>query len=71
MAMANGFIVLDERDWEGMDSDQRSWMVFKTLKSIDIRLSKLEKRPLTDKCFSFLGGALGGFAAALGIKIGT
>jgi hypothetical protein len=66
--MANGFIVLDEVDWEGMDQDQRSWMLFKTLKSIDARLSKLEKRPLTDKCWSFLGGAVGGFAAALGLK---
>ena len=66
--MANGFIVLDETDWEGMNQEQRSWMLFKTLKSIDARLLKLEKRPLTDKCFSFLGGAVGGFAAALGIK---
>ena len=69
--MANGFIVLDEQDWEGMDQEQRSWMVFKTLKSIDSRLSKLENRPLTDKCFAFLGGVVGGFCAALGIKVGT
>jgi hypothetical protein len=68
--MANGFIVLDEKDWEGMDQEQRSWMVFKTLKSIDARLSKLEKRPTADKCFAFMGGAIGGFLTVLGMKWG-
>ena len=66
--MANGFLVVDEKDWCDASADQRDWMTFKTLKSIDERLQKLEKRPLTDKCFSFLGGVIGGFAAVLGIK---
>jgi cytoskeletal protein RodZ len=69
--MANGFLVLDENDWEKATPDQRDWMVFKTLKSLDERMSKLEKRPLADKCFSFLGGVIGGFAAILGMKIGS
>jgi hypothetical protein len=68
--MANGFLVLDEKDWEDATPEQRDWMIFKTLKSMDSRLSILEKRPLADKCFSFLGGAVGGFAAALGLKWG-
>lgn len=68
--MANGFLVLDEQDWETATPQQRDWIIFKTLKSIDDRLQKLEKRPLTDKCWSFLGGAVGGFAAALGLKWG-
>jgi len=68
--MANGFLVLDENDWRGATPEQRDWMIFKTLKSMDERLKALEKRPLMDKCFSFLGGAVGGFAAALGIKWG-
>lgn len=68
--MADGFLVLDENDWEDATPEQQSWMTFKTLKSIDSRLSKLEKRPLMDKCFSFLGGIVGGFVAALGIKWG-
>ena len=68
--MANGFLVLNDKDWEGATPEQQSWMTFNTLKSIDARLSKLEKRPLMDKCFSFLGGVMGGFAAIVGIKWG-
>jgi len=66
----NGFLVLNDKDWESATPEQQSWMTFNTLKSIDARLSKLEKRPLMDKFFSFLGGVIGGFAAVLGIKIG-
>ena len=69
--MANGFLVVDEKDWKEATADQRDWMVFKTLKSMDTRLSRLEKRPFTDKCFSFMGGVIGGFAAVIGIKIGS
>lgn len=69
-SMANGFLVLDEQDWEGATPEQRDWMIFKTLKSLDARMSKLEKRPVVDKCFAFLGGVIGGFAAAIGIKMG-
>lgn len=68
--MSNGFLVLDEKDWESATAEQRSWMTFKTLESIDKRLKVLEKRPFVDKCFSFLGGAVGGLAAAIGIKWG-
>ncbi len=68
--MANGFLVLDEKDWENASPKQQSWMMFNTLKSMDARLSKLETRPLMDKFYSFLGGVLGGFAAVLGIKWG-
>ncbi len=68
--MENGFIVLDDKDWEGMTAEQRDWAVFKTLKSIDGRLKKLERRPIIDKCFAFLGGIVGGFLAALGIRAG-
>lgn len=69
--MANGFLVIDEKDWEDAKPEQRDWMIFKTLKSVDERLSKLEKRPLTDKCLALLGGAIGGFLAALGLKWGA
>ena len=69
--MADGFLVLNEHDWEKASPEQQNWMTFRTLKSIDARLSKLEKRPIIDKCFSFLGGVIGGFAAILGLKLGT
>lgn len=68
--MANGFLVVDEKDWQGQSPEQRDWLIFKTLKSMDDRLKVLEKRPLTDKCWSFAGGVIGGFLAALGVKWG-
>lgn len=63
--MANGFLVVDEKDWCDASRDQRDWMVFKTLRSMDARLQKLER---WNKGFSFLGGVIGGFIAALGMK---
>lgn len=69
--MSNGFLILDENDWKEATPEQRDWMIFKTLKAINERLLTLEKKTITDKCFSFLGGIVGGFAAALGLKWGT
>lgn len=69
--MANGFIVVDEKDWEKTPAERRDWLIFNTLKSMDERLKKLERRPMTDRCFAFLGGVMGGFAATLGIKWGA
>ena len=69
--MANGFLVLDEQDWKDATPEQRDWMIFKTLKSLDSRMGELEKRPFAHKCFAFMGGVIGGFAAAIGIKVGA
>ena len=59
------FLVCDERDWEGLSPEQRDWMLFKTLRSVDSRLHSLEK---WNKAFSFFGGVIGGAMAAFGIK---
>jgi len=64
--MANRFIVIKDKDWEKADSEQRDWMVFNTLQSIDTRLTKLEKRPFYDKASSFVGGIVGGIIAIAG-----
>ena len=60
--MANGFLVVDEMDWEGATEQQRDWMIFKTLKSMDGRLQTLER---WNKCYSFVGGIFGGFVAVM------
>jgi hypothetical protein len=60
--MANGFLVVDEMDWEGASEEQRAWMVFKTLKSMDERLKSLER---WNKFMSFAGGFIGGFVAVV------
>ena len=66
--MANGFLVINEKDWEKAGPDQRDWMIFNTLQNMDQRLGKLEKRPWIDKACSFVGGILGGAAAFVGLR---
>ena len=67
--MSNHMIV-NEKDWEIASEEQRSWMVFNTIQSINTRLEKLEKRPIIDKIYAFGGGLIGGALAFLGIKVG-
>ena len=66
--MENGFLILNEKDWEKMTPEQKSWATFNTLQSMDKRLKKTER---WNKAFSFTGGLIGGVAAALGIKWGA
>ena len=69
MANSNGFLVLNEKDWEKMDQQQRDWAVFNTLQSMNGRLKALERKTFIDKVFSFAGGIVGGGAAAVGINM--
>ena len=69
--MANGFIVIHEKDWEKANAEQRAWMTFNTLQDVNLRLRKLEKRTLVDKVSSFAGGIVGGALAFIGIKVGV
>jgi surfactin synthase thioesterase subunit len=70
MANGNGFIITKDT-WENMPQEQREWLLFDTMQDMNTRLKAVEKRPLTDKCFSFLGGVVGGALAYLGIKWGA
>jgi hypothetical protein len=60
--------MVTEKDWEKASDEQRGWWTYQTLQSLSTRMSNIEKRPFYDKCFAFMGGAVGGFAAALGLK---
>ena len=64
--MDERFLVCDEKDWDGMTPEQRDWLVFKTIRSMDARLKKLE---LWNRFFSFVGGMIGGAASIVGIKL--
>jgi len=66
--MGNGFIVMDEIDWDGQNPEQRDWLIYKTLKSIDGRLQKLEKAQWTYRALATAGGVIGGFVAVIGMK---
>ena len=39
--MANGFIVVNEKDWEKSSPEQKEWMIFNTLQDLSERLAKL------------------------------
>lgn len=67
--MSNGYMIITEKDWEKADENQRGWMMFNTIQNMDKRLKKLERRPVIDKIYSFVGGIIGGVLAFLGIKI--
>ena len=69
--MANGFMVINEKDWEKATPDQRSWWTFNTLQSVDGRLKRLEGRRWFDKVSSFAGGIIGGALATMGIRWGN
>ncbi len=53
-----------------MDDKQKLWAIYNTLQTMDTRMKCIERRPIADKCFAFLGGVVGGFMAAFGIKYG-
>ena len=67
--MSSGYMIINEKDWENASEEQRSWMVFNTIQNINVRLEKLEKRPIIDKALSLIGGVIGGALAYFGIKI--
>lgn len=66
----NGFLVLDEKDWEEATPEQRDWMVFKTLRSLDSRMQVIENRSWVNNTCSAIGGIFGGAFAYLAIKFG-
>ncbi len=67
--MANGFLVIDKDAWETVNDEERNKILFATIKSIDMRLKAIEKRPFFDKVCSTVGGAVGGALAFFGFKI--
>ena len=65
--MANAHMIIDEKDWEGLPEKKRSWIMYNTMRSVEQRVSKLERRKWLDKGLTFAGGILGGFLAYIGI----
>jgi hypothetical protein len=58
--MGKGFMVIEEKDWEKADPERRDWMIFNTLRSINCRLEKLEKKDRFYKFCVSLGVVMGG-----------
>ena len=67
--MANGFMVVSDKNWERATPEERDWMIYNTLQSVNSRLKSLEERKLFDRTCSFLGGIIGGVAAMFGMRL--
>ena len=79
--MANG---ISKETFKGMDVDSKLGVLFDyshdnyhniegmktSIESTKNSIESLKKRPKADKCWSFVGGTIGGFLAALGLKWG-
>jgi len=66
--------LITEEQWKGYPSDEREWLTFNFLQSLDRRLNNLEKRKWLDKASSFAGGVLGGVLAVctfIKLKVGV
>jgi len=63
------FLVCDENDWEGLNSEQREWMVFKTLRNIESRISTLEKQSVWHQAAAAAGGVIGGIVSFFTTKV--
>jgi hypothetical protein len=45
--MKNGFLILNDKDWEKATPEQRDWWIFNTLQAIDGRTKKLEQAQMS------------------------
>lgn len=59
----DGFMVIDANSWANATGEQRDWMIFNTLRSINARLENLEKKDKFHKFCVGLGVVVGGIAA--------
>lgn len=67
--MANGFKITED-SWEHMTADQRHWIVFDTMQTINARLAKLESKKWIHSTCAVIGGAIGGFLFSLLKSVG-
>ncbi len=64
----NGKMVVSKEAWNRLESNDREWLMFDTMQSLDKRLSDLEDKGFFHKACSAVGGVIGGALAAFGIK---
>ena len=68
--MSNLKMVVTEKSWEEMSDSERSWLVYRTLQSMDKRIQAIENKRWVDSAKILFGSMIGGAAAAIGINIG-
>jgi hypothetical protein len=67
--MPNVKMVITEESWANMPEEERSWLTYNTIQSMDKRIAKLEKGGVINKTLTFAGGMIGGIAFWVGMKI--
>jgi len=67
--MSNAHMIIDEKDWEGLPENKRSWIMYNTMQSVEHRVTKLEGRKWIDKSLTAIFGLIGGFVAYFGINL--
>ena len=68
--MSNAKMTVSAERWKGMDENERAWLIYDTLVTLDRRITSLEKRGWIHKSLAFAGGVIGGMAVFLGFKWG-
>lgn len=67
--MSDTKMVITEESWAKIPEEEKSWLTYNTIQSMDRRIAKLEKGGVINKSLTFAGGIIGGIAFWLGIKI--
>ena len=67
--MSNLKMVITKESWENMPEEEKNWLTFNTIQSMDRRITKLERGGVINKSLTFAGGVIGGIAFWFGIKI--
>ena len=63
-------MTMTKETWENTADDEKLWLIFNTLQTLDTRLTKLEHGGWIHKGLAFMGGVIGGAAVFLGFKWG-
>lgn len=68
--MDNLKMTVTEESWKKIPDDEKLWLIFNTVRSLDRRITKLERGGWLHKGLAFTGGIIGGAACFLGLKWG-
>ncbi|SEM78933.1 hypothetical protein SAMN04489760_1487 [Syntrophus gentianae] len=67
--MGEAPFILKEKDWEKATPEQRDWYIYNAILALSARVDTVEKGAWFHRGASFIGGLVGGIAAALGLKL--
>ena len=65
--MGNG---ISKDTFKQMNVESKLDVLFDYIQDSYHNIEQIKKRPIADKCIAFVGGIIGGFLAALGLKWG-